>query len=81
MHQGLAAADLVITSAGAITLAKYAVGCPHCLFKSYVAGSHQEYNARALEKRACGGADRELDGAALYNIVSNSLAAGSACGQ
>ena len=74
MHQGLAAADLVITSAGAITLAEItAVGVPALLVpKSYVAGNHQEYNARALEKKGAAVVltEKELDGAALYNIVS-----------
>ena len=74
MHQGLAAADLVITSAGAITLAEItAVGVPALLVpKSYVAGNQQEYNARALEKKGAAVVltEKELDGAALYNIVS-----------
>ncbi|HZX46119.1 MAG TPA: undecaprenyldiphospho-muramoylpentapeptide beta-N-acetylglucosaminyltransferase [Clostridia bacterium] len=74
MHQGLAAADLVITSAGAITLAEItAVGVPALLVpKSYVAGNHQEYNARALEARGAAVVltEKELDGAVLYDIVS-----------
>ncbi len=52
MPQGLKAADLVITSAGAITIAEVtAVGVPTILIpKSYTAENHQEYNARALER-------------------------------
>ncbi|NLY86481.1 MAG: undecaprenyldiphospho-muramoylpentapeptide beta-N-acetylglucosaminyltransferase [Tissierellia bacterium] len=49
-------ATLVITSAGAITLAEIAaVGVPSILIpKSYTAENHQEYNARAFEKNgAC----------------------------
>jgi UDP-N-acetylglucosamine--N-acetylmuramyl-(pentapeptide) pyrophosphoryl-undecaprenol N-acetylglucosamine transferase len=74
MHQGLAAADLVIASAGAITIAEItAVGAPALLIpKSYVAGNHQEYNARALEERGAAVVltEKELDGDALYNMVS-----------
>ena len=45
-------ANLVITSAGAITLAEIsAVGVPSILVpKGYTAENHQEYNAKAFEK-------------------------------
>lgn len=46
-------ASIVITSAGAITLAEIsAVGVPSILVpKAYTAENHQEYNARAFEKK------------------------------
>ena len=74
MGQAFAAADLVITSAGAITLAEItAAGIPAVLIpKSYVAGNHQEYNARALEKKGAAVVmtEKELDGDTLYRMVS-----------
>lgn len=52
MPKGLNISDLVITSAGAITIAEItAVGVPSILIpKAYTTENHQEYNARALEK-------------------------------
>lgn len=49
----LSASDLVIGSAGAITIAEITkVGVPSVLIpKAYTAENHQEYNARALEKK------------------------------
>ena len=74
MPQALSAADLVITSAGAITIAEItAMGLPAVLVpKSYVAGNHQEYNARALEKRGAAVVllENRLDGDVLYKKVS-----------
>lgn len=51
MPVALNAADLVITSGGAITLAEIsAVGAPSILIpKAYTAENHQEYNASAFE--------------------------------
>lgn len=48
----LSASDIVIGSAGAITIAEItAIGVPSILIpKTYTAENHQEYNARALEK-------------------------------
>lgn len=48
----LSASDIVIGSAGAITIAEITViGVPSILIpKTYTAENHQEYNARALEK-------------------------------
>lgn len=48
----LAAADIVIGSSGAITIAEItAVGVPSILIpKTYTAENHQEYNAKALER-------------------------------
>ncbi len=53
MPRALLAADLVITSAGAITIAEVTMaGLPSILIpKSYVTGNHQEHNARALENK------------------------------
>ncbi len=49
----LSASDLVIGSAGAITIAEITkIGVPSILIpKAYTAENHQEYNARALEKK------------------------------
>ena len=49
----LSASDLVIGSAGAITIAEITkIGVPSILIpKTYTAENHQEYNARALEKK------------------------------
>lgn len=56
MPKGLSLADLVITSAGAITLAEVtAIGVPSIIIpKGYTTGNHQEYNARAIEKAGAG---------------------------
>ncbi|WP_427338498.1 undecaprenyldiphospho-muramoylpentapeptide beta-N-acetylglucosaminyltransferase [Caloranaerobacter sp. DY30410] len=53
MPNVLASSDLVITSAGAITIAEItAVGVPSILIpKGYTTENHQEFNARALEKQ------------------------------
>lgn len=52
MPAALNAADIVVSSGGAITLAEIsAVGLPSILIpKAYTAENHQEYNARAFEK-------------------------------
>ncbi len=49
----LSASDLVIGSAGAITIAEITkIGIPSILIpKTYTAENHQEYNARALERK------------------------------
>ncbi|MGO1369343.1 undecaprenyldiphospho-muramoylpentapeptide beta-N-acetylglucosaminyltransferase [Senegalia sp. (in: firmicutes)] len=56
MPSGFKIADLVITSAGAITLAEVtAIGLPSIVIpKGYTTGNHQEYNARAIEKSGAG---------------------------
>lgn len=53
MPQAINLATLVITSAGAITLAEISsVGVPSILVpKSYTAENHQEYNARSFEEQ------------------------------
>lgn len=56
MPRYLAAADVVISRAGAIAISEItALGKPSIIVPSpYVANNHQEYNARALEKKmAC----------------------------
>jgi len=74
MPDALAAADLVLTSAGAITLAEItAVGIPAILIpKSYATDNHQEHNARALEKNGAAVVvlEKELNGERLYRQVS-----------
>lgn len=56
MANNLVASDLVIGSAGAISMAEMtAVGVPAIIVpKAYTAENHQEYNARSLEKAGGG---------------------------
>lgn len=56
MADVMAASDLVVGRAGAITLSELtALGIPSILIPSpYVTANHQEYNARALEKQGAG---------------------------
>lgn len=56
MADNLAAADLVIGSAGAISMAEMtAIGIPAIIVpKAYTAENHQEYNAKSLEKAGGG---------------------------
>ena len=69
MQDALAAADLVISRAGAATLAELtALGLPSILIPyPYAAENHQEFNARALEKEGAAQVvlDRHLKGEAL----------------
>ncbi|MGP1584388.1 undecaprenyldiphospho-muramoylpentapeptide beta-N-acetylglucosaminyltransferase [Peptostreptococcus stomatis] len=73
MANNLAAADLVIGSAGAISMAEMtAIGVPAVIVpKAYTAENHQEYNAKSLER--AGGAicitERELSEDSLYDNV------------
>ncbi|MEN1759525.1 undecaprenyldiphospho-muramoylpentapeptide beta-N-acetylglucosaminyltransferase [Anoxynatronum sibiricum] len=77
MPYALKACDLVVCSAGAITIAeiqaseKYAILIP----KAYTADNHQEKNARMME--SCGFAtvirEEELNGALLYQQILNGL--------
>lgn len=71
MPSALAAADLAICRAGAATCAELtAVGLPAILIPyPYAAENHQEYNARALEKKGAAIVirDRELTGEALVS--------------
>lgn len=74
----LAAADLVVCRAGASTIAELTVlGRPSILIPyPYATGNHQEYNARALERRGAAVVvrDADLDGVTLVEMI-NSLAA------
>lgn len=77
MPRVLSISDLVITSAGAITIAEItAMGLPAILIpKPYVADNHQEYNARALEKKGAAIVflENRLDGGILLEKVLNLL--------
>ena len=72
--KGLNVADLVITSAGAITLAEVsAVGVPSILIpKAYTAENHQEYNARAFEEKGASFVilEKDLTGENLNEIIN-----------
>ena len=56
MADGLAASDIVIGSAGAISLAEItALGKPSIIIpKAYTAENHQEYNAKSIEAQGAG---------------------------
>lgn len=75
MPQAINIASLVITSAGAITLAEIsAVGVPSILIpKSYTAENHQEYNAREFEKKGAAilVLEEDLKGDTLWDIIYN----------
>ena len=77
MQNALAAADLVISRAGAATLAELtALGIPSILIPyPYAAENHQEYNARALEKEGAAQVvlDRYLNGEVLCHKVDELL--------
>lgn len=77
MPNVLASSDLVITSAGAITIAEItAVGVPSILIpKSYTAENHQEFNARALEKKGASVMilEKDLNGEILNEKISELL--------
>lgn len=78
MQDALAAADLVVSRAGAATLAELTVlGIPAILIPyPFAAENHQEYNARALEKAGAAQVilDRGLNGAILSAKVAELLA-------
>lgn len=69
----LSASDIVIGSAGAITIAEITVtGVPSILIpKTYTAENHQEYNARALEKEGAAKVilEKDLDGNELIKAI------------
>jgi len=69
----LSASDIVIGSAGAITIAEItAVGVPSILIpKTYTAENHQEYNARALEKKGAAKVilEKDLNGETLISAI------------
>ncbi len=69
----LSASDIVIGSAGAITIAEITVtGVPSVLIpKTYTAENHQEYNARALEKVGAAKVilEKNLNGSELIKAI------------
>jgi len=75
MPKGLNIADLVITSAGAITLSEIsAIGIPSILIpKAYTAENHQEYNARAFENKGAAKVilEKDLTGKFLNEIINS----------
>jgi len=77
MEDALAAADLVVGRAGAMTVAEVTVrGLPAILIPSpNVVGRHQDYNARQLEKEGAARVipDDNLDGQALAAVVNTIL--------
>lgn len=76
--QDALAADLVISRAGAATLAELtACGIPSILIPyPYAAENHQEYNARALEKEGAALVvlDKQLNGSLLCDKIEELLA-------
>jgi len=72
-HLALSAADIVIGSAGAITIAEItAIGVPSILIpKTYTAENHQVYNARALEKEGAALVilEKDLTGRTLLKAI------------
>ncbi|RDY25727.1 undecaprenyldiphospho-muramoylpentapeptide beta-N-acetylglucosaminyltransferase [Romboutsia weinsteinii] len=77
MANALAASDLVIGSAGAISLAEItALGKPSIIIpKAYTAENHQEYNAKSIEKQGAGIAilEKNLTPESLNNAVFSLL--------
>ncbi len=73
MADGLAASDIVIGSAGAISLAEItALGKPSIIIpKAYTAENHQEYNAKSIEAQGAGIAilEKELTPERLNEVV------------
>ncbi len=74
----LAASDIVIGSAGAITIAEItSIGVPSILIpKTYTAENHQEYNARALEKEGASKVilEKDLTGNKLISSIEEIIA-------
>jgi len=73
MASALAACDMVIGSAGAISLAEItALGKPSIIIpKAYTAENHQEYNAKSIESKGAGIAilEKNLTAETLNNTV------------
>ncbi len=70
----MAAADLVICRAGAITISELtALGVPSIMIPSpYVTANHQEHNARALEKQGAAEIilEKDLSGKVIYQKMT-----------
>ncbi len=77
MAEALNIADIIITSAGAITLAEISsIGIPSILIpKAYTAENHQEYNARSFEKEGAAIVilEKELNGKKLQDNIERLL--------
>ena len=77
LENALAASDLVIGSAGAISLAEItALGKPSIIIpKAYTAENHQEYNAKSIEKQGAGVAilEKNLTDVSLNDAVTRLL--------
>lgn len=77
MPDAMNIADLVITSAGAITLAEIsAIGIPSILIpKAYTAENHQEYNALVFDKNNASKMilEKDLEGDYLYSTLKSLL--------
>jgi len=75
IQEALNISDLVITSAGAITLAEIsAVGVPSILIpKGYTAENHQEYNARVFSDNGASHLilEKDLTGEILYTAIND----------
>lgn len=75
MPEAINIASLVITSAGAITLAELsAIGLPSILIpKAYTAENHQEYNAREFEKNGASILilEKDLKKDTLWSIINS----------
>lgn len=75
MPSALNIANLVVTSAGAITLSEIsAIGVPSILIpKGYTAENHQEYNARAFEKKGASYLilEKDLTGEKLNKAITD----------
>lgn len=77
MGNVMAAADLVVCRAGAITISELtALGVPSIMIPSpYVTANHQEYNARALEKQGAAVVilEKNLNSTLLYEQIAGLL--------
>ena len=77
MANSMAAADLVVCRAGAITISELtALGIPSVMIPSpYVTANHQEANARALEEQGAAVVivEKNLSGGLLYRQITSLL--------
>ncbi len=77
MPKAQAISDLVIISAGAISIAEVtAIGVPSIVIpKAYTTDNHQEFNARAVENKGAGVMllEKDLTGEKLNSLIQNLL--------